>query len=104
NSAGQAVLYFANHARTVTLLVRGASLEKSMSRYLIEQIRTKSNVTVALRSEACAVHGDVELTAIDVRDGSSDSMRRVECGGLFVFIGADAETGWLPTEIARDVR
>ena len=104
NSAGQAGLYFANHARTVTLLVRGAALEKSMSRYLIEQLRAKSNVAVALRSEVRAVHGDVELKAIDIRDGSSDAVRRVECGGLFVFIGADAETGWLPTEIARDVR
>jgi thioredoxin reductase (NADPH) len=104
NSAGQAALYFANHARTVTLVVRGDSLEKSMSRYLIEQLRTKSNVAVTLRSEVCAVHGDLELTAIDVRDGSSEGVRRVECGGLFVFIGADAETGWLPTEIARDVR
>jgi thioredoxin reductase (NADPH) len=104
NSAGQAALYFANHARSVTLVVRGDALEKSMSRYLVEQVRTKSNVAVALRSEVQAVHGDVHLTAIDVRDRSSGTVERRECGGLFVFIGADAETCWLPAEIARDAR
>ena len=104
NSAGQAALYFANHARTVTLVVRGDSLEKSMSRYLIEQLGGKSNVAVKLRSEVVAAHGDTHLTAIDVRDGASTTVRRHDCGGLFVFIGADAETGWLPTDIARDAR
>jgi thioredoxin reductase (NADPH) len=104
NSAGQAALYFANHARTVTLVVRGDALEKCMSHYLIEQLRSKSNVAVELHSEVLAVHGDVHLTAIDIRDRSSTAVRRRECGGLFVFIGADAETGWLPAEIARDAR
>ncbi len=104
NSAGQAALHFANHARVVTLVVRGDSLEKSMSRYLIEQLRGKSNVAVQLRSEVVAAHGDNHLTAIDIRDGASATVRRHDCGGLFVFIGADAETGWLPADIARDAR
>jgi thioredoxin reductase (NADPH) len=104
NSAGQAALYFANHARTVTLVVRGDSLEKSMSRYLIEQLGGKSNVKVQPRSEVIAAHGDAHLTGIDIRDGASAKVRRQDCGGLFVFIGADAETGWLPVEIARDAR
>jgi thioredoxin reductase (NADPH) len=104
NSAGQAALYFANHARTVTLVVRGDSLEKSMSRYLIEQLRRKSNVAVQLRSEVVAAHGSTNLTAIDIRNNASAEVRRHDCGGLFLFIGADAETGWLPEEIARDAR
>ena len=104
NSAGQAAMFFANHARTVTLVVRGDSLEKSMSRYLIEQLRGKSNVKVQLRSEVVAAHGDTHLTGIDIRDGASAKMRRQDCGGLFAFIGADAETDWLPAEIARDAR
>jgi thioredoxin reductase (NADPH) len=104
NSAGQAALYFANHARTVTLVVRGDSLEKSMSHYLIEQLAGKSNVQVQLRSEVVAAHGDTHLTAIDIRAAASDKVRRHDCGGLFIFIGADAETGWLPAEIARDAR
>ena len=104
NSAGQAALYFANHARTVTLVVRSDSLEKSMSRYLIEQLVGKSNVKAQLRSEVIAAHGDTHLTGIDIRNGASAKVSRQDCGGLFVFIGADAETGWLPEDIARDAR
>ncbi len=104
NSAGQAALHFANHARVVTLVVRGDSLEKSMSRYLIEQLAGKSNVAVQLRSEVVGAHGDNHLMAIDIRDGASGTVRHHDCGGLFVFIGADAETGWLPADIARDAR
>ncbi len=104
NSAGQAALYFANHARMVTLVVRGDSLEKSMSRYLIDQLGGKSNVAVQLRSEVVDAHGDTQLTAIDIHDGASAKVRRHDCGGLFIFIGADAETEWLPADIARDAR
>lgn len=104
NSAGQAALNCANHARHVTLIARGDDLAKSMSHYLIEKLHGTSNVTVRLRSEVHAVHGDTHLTAIDVRDGATSAVRREECGGLFVFIGADAETAWLPPEIARDAR
>jgi len=104
NSAGQAALFFANHARSVTLLVRGDALEKSMSHYLIEQLRNKSNVAVALHSEVLGVHGTDHLTTIDVADRTSGKVRPVNCGGLFVFIGADAQTEWLPEQIARDQR
>lgn len=104
NSAGQAALYFASHARKVTLIVRGASLESSMSRYLTEQIRAKSNIAVELQAEVHAVHGDTHLTAIDIRNATNDTVSRHDCGGLFIFIGADAETEWLPADIARDRR
>jgi thioredoxin reductase (NADPH) len=97
-------LYFANHARTVTLVVRGDSLEKSMSHYLIAQLGSKSNVKGQLRSEVVGAHGDTHPTGIDIRDGTSAKVRRGDCGGLFVFIGAHAETGWLPGKIARDAR
>jgi thioredoxin reductase (NADPH) len=103
NSAGQAAMFFANHARTVTLIVRGDSLEKSMSQYLINQIRSKDNINVALHSEVKGLHGDDHLTAIDIH-GRDGTVRHETCGGLFVFIGADAETAWLPAEIARDMK
>ena len=103
NSAGQAALHFASHALSVTLVVRGESLEASMSRYLIEQLAAQANVKVLLRSEVVKAHGDTHLTAIDLRDGDG-AVARHDSGGLFVFIGADAETGWLPAEIARDAR
>ena len=104
NSAGQAAMFFANHARTVTLVVRGDALEKSMSHYLIEQLRGKPNIKVALRSEVRALHGDKQLAAVDLVDRGTDEVRRVDSGGVFVFIGADAETGWLPEAITRDGR
>jgi thioredoxin reductase (NADPH) len=104
NSAGQAALYFANHARRVTIVHRGDSLEKSMSRYLIERLGGQSNIAVQLRAEVVGAYGDTHLTSIDIRDNASGKVRRHDCGGLFVFIGADAETGWLPGEIARDAR
>jgi len=104
NSAGQAAMFFANHARSVTLLCRGGSLEKSMSQYLVDQIANKSNIRVCLQSELQAVYGDDHLTAIDIVSHSGGGTLREECGGLFIFIGADAETEWLPAEIALDRR
>ncbi len=102
NSAGQAALHFANHARQVTLLVRGDSLEKSMSRYLIEQLAGKSNIAVRLNCEVRAAHGSGHLEAIDIADRRQKTTTRHACGGLFVFIGADADTAWLPEQVARD--
>ncbi|RZT98082.1 FAD-dependent oxidoreductase [Rivibacter subsaxonicus] len=102
NSAGQAALHFANYARQVTLLVRGDSLEKSMSRYLVEQLAGKSNIAARLHCEVQAALGQSHLEAIDIADREQQSVTRHACGGLFVFIGADADTGWLPVEVARD--
>lgn len=104
NSAGQAAIYLANHAASVTLVVRGDALEKSMSQYLVDQIRGKSNIHVALRSEVQAVHGDEALAAVDIVDRATGEVRRRDSGGVFVFIGADAETDWLPGAVARDRR
>ena len=104
NSAGQAALHFSSHARKVTLVVRGKRLEDSMSHYLIEQLRSKSNIAVQLGSEINSVHGDGSLSAIDILERTSGEVRRYECGGLFIFIGADAETSWLPVEIACNDR
>jgi thioredoxin reductase (NADPH) len=104
NSAGQAALFFSSHARKVTLVVRGEGLEASMSHYLIEQLKLKSNVSVMPRSEIRGVHGETSLVAIDIVDKTSGQVTRHDCGGLFIFIGADAETEWLPEEIARNPR
>jgi thioredoxin reductase (NADPH) len=104
NSAGQAALFFSNHARNVTILCRGSALEKSMSRYLVDQIRSRSSIRVLLGTEVVAAHGDVSLEAIDARDSATGETTRLESGGLFIFIGADAETAWLPPEIALDER
>jgi thioredoxin reductase (NADPH) len=102
NSAGQAALFFANHARSVTIICRGDSLRKSMSRYLIDQLLTRTNIGVLFDAEIEAVHGEVSLEAIEIREKAAGATTRSESGGLFIFIGADAETGWLPSEIGLD--
>ena len=86
----------------MTILYRGETLEKSMSRYLANQIATRAMVRVLFRTEVTAAHGETSIEAIDVRDAGTGETTRLESGGLFIFIGADAETGWLPPEIARD--
>jgi thioredoxin reductase (NADPH) len=103
NSAGQAAMFFSTHARSVTMICRGGGLEHSMSRYLVDQIAGRENIGVRHRSEVVAAHGTDALEAIDVRTGEQEPVR-LECGGLFIFIGADPETGWLPPEIALDPR
>jgi thioredoxin reductase (NADPH) len=102
NSAGQAALFFSNHARNVTILCRGESVEKSMSRYLADQLAARPNIHAMTRSEVVSAHGEASLEAIDVRNGATAETTRLESGGLFMFIGADAETAWLPPEIALD--
>jgi len=102
NSAGQAAIFFSNYARSVTLLVRGESLAESMSHYLIEQIARKSNIRVETRSEVVAVHGDEQLEAIEVIDRRTGTTSRRDARALFVLIGAEAATDWLPSEISRD--
>jgi thioredoxin reductase (NADPH) len=102
NSAGQAALFFSSHARSVTILCRGDRLEKSMSRYLVDQLAARPNIRAILGTEVTAVHGDASLEAIDIRDSATGASTRLESGGLFIFIGADAQTGWLPPEIALD--
>jgi thioredoxin reductase (NADPH) len=102
NSAGQAALFFSTHARSVTIICRGDGLEKSMSRYLVDQLVARPNIHTRFGAEVAAVHGDVSLQAIDVRDRATGETARLESGGLFIFIGADAQTAWLPPAIALD--
>jgi thioredoxin reductase (NADPH) len=100
NSAGQAAMFFSTHARSVTILCRGEALGKSMSQYLVDQLATRSNIRVLQRSQVVAAHGDVSLEAIEVSNAATGETTRLDSGGLFIFIGADAQTRWLPPEIA----
>jgi thioredoxin reductase (NADPH) len=102
NSAGQAAMYFSSYAKSVTMLVRGPSLAESMSQYLIDQLATKSNVTIETEVEVVGVEGTDALEAIEVECGSSRRRERRPSDGLFVFIGAEAKTGWLPDGVIRD--
>jgi thioredoxin reductase (NADPH) len=75
-----------------------------MSRYLIDQLETRSNIDARFGVEVSAVHGELSLEALDVTESATGETTRLDSGGLFIFIGADAETGWLPPEIALDER
>ncbi|WP_426593765.1 FAD-dependent oxidoreductase [Cellulomonas sp. McL0617] len=102
NSAGQAAMFFSRYAGSVTLVVRGESLEASMSTYLIEQIGANRRITVQTRSEVVALHGQDALEKIGVADRRTGLVDTREIEVLFVMIGADAVTGWLPDEVERD--
>jgi len=102
NSAGQAAMFFSAHARSVTILYRGETLEKSMSHYLVDQLATRANIHVLYRTEVIAAQGGSSLEGIDIRDAATGQTTHLDSGGLFIFIGADAETAWLPAEIALD--
>ena len=75
-----------------------------MSRYLVDQLAARPNIRALFGAEVAAVHGDRSLEAIDVRDCATGETTRLESGGLYIFIGADAQTAWLPPEIALDRR
>lgn len=102
NSAGQAAMFFSSYAAQVTLLVRGDSLEKSMSQYLIDQLHTKANIAVELETEVVELTGERCLEAIVTHNGGTDMFRDRSAYALFVMIGATAHTDWLPSTLARD--
>ena len=104
NSAGQAAANFSNFAHSVTLLVRGEALSSSMSHYLIEQLKTKYNVRVEPHSEVVEAYGEDHLAAIAVANRATGETSRRDAAALFILIGADAETAWLPPAIDRDSR
>jgi thioredoxin reductase (NADPH) len=104
NAAGQAAVHLARYAEQVTLLVRGDSLARSMSEYLIAELRGRSNVSVRLGVDLVDGEGDEQLRAIVIRDRSSGAMERIQTDGLFVMIGAEPRTEWLDGTVARDER
>ena len=104
NSAGQAAVNFADYARSVTLLVRGDRLAVSMSHYLIEQLKTKSNVNVETGCTVVDAFGEQYLEAIVVAHAATGKTTRRPASALFILIGANAQTAWLPATIDRDAR
>jgi len=100
NSAGQAAVHFSKYARQVNMLIRGDSLEKSMSKYLIDQIAATSNIQVETRSEVVEALGNHRMESVRVRGPEGESVR--PASGLFIFIGAAPRTEWLPEGMMRD--
>lgn len=104
NSAGQAAMYFSKYARQVTMLVRGDSLTKSMSQYLIEQIADTPNITVQVHSSVVEAKGETSLEAIAIQNVLTGEIQIVPANSLFIFIGAVPRTEWLDGVVARDER
>jgi thioredoxin reductase (NADPH) len=104
NSAGQAAVYFSRYARSVTVLVRGPSLEASMSHYLIKQIADFAGIRVLTNTEIVCGHGQDHLEALTLRNNVSGDEQKVDTALLFVFIGAAPRTDWLDGAAVRDKR
>jgi thioredoxin reductase (NADPH) len=102
NSAGQAAVYFAHYARRVHILVRGDDLTRSMSRYLIDQIKEIPNIEVHPHTAVVRGEGAEHLERLTLCDSRTGTTRSVETSWLFVFIGAEPRTDWLDDVIARD--
>jgi len=104
NSAGQAALYLSRFAKSVTLLVRGPSLEKSMSYYLIKRITDSPSISVRTSTEVIGASGQDHLERLTLRDTAHGSTETVDAQWLYLFIGAEPLTGWLDGVVVRDAR
>ena len=104
NSAGQAALFLAGHARRVTLLVRADGFEHSMSHYLIRQIRDTANIEVRPGTTVAAAGGRQHLERLRLCDSATGAVEEVPASFLFVFIGAAPCTDWLDGVVDRDPR
>jgi thioredoxin reductase (NADPH) len=104
NSAGQAAAYLAKRARSVTLLVRGTSLQDTMSHYLVQQLDQIKNLAVRTCTEVVEAHGEKHLEQLTLRDNAGGTAETVDAGHLFVFIGAAPRTDWLDGVVVRDSR
>ncbi len=104
NSAGQAAMYFAKYARKVHILVRGESLTKSMSQYLIDQIDGTDNIEVLPFHSVVEAQGEDKLETLLVKDSQSGEVKTLATNSLFIFIGATPSTEWLADIVERDER
>jgi thioredoxin reductase (NADPH) len=104
NSAGQAVMFLADHTARAALLLRGGDLRKSMSDYLARRIERHEKIEVIRHVEVAAVEGDRTVTGVRLRDVRGGGSRDLGCSALFVFIGSQPRTGWLPPSVAVDAK
>jgi thioredoxin reductase (NADPH) len=104
NSAGQAALFLAGRTRRVYLLIRGDDLGKSMSRYLLDRVTDAQNVELLPNTEVRELMGEDRLDGVVVEDNRSGARRTLGARALFVFIGAEANTGWLEGAVELDER
>ena len=104
NSAGQAAVFLAGHARKVLIIIRGHDLHKNMSSYLVRRIEQTANIEVLHHTTICRMHGNGYLSSIDIVNSKTGEERTAEMAAVFTFIGAVPRTDWLPVEIERDAK
>jgi thioredoxin reductase (NADPH) len=104
NSAGQAAVYLAGRTKKVYLLIRGGNLAKGMSRYLVDQVMDAESIELLPNTEVRELLGEDRLDGIVVEGNRSGARRILGARGLFVFIGAKANTGWLQGAVELDKR
>jgi thioredoxin reductase (NADPH) len=104
NSAGQAALFLSGSSAHVHLIIRGQTLETSMSRYLIDQIERHPRITVTPHTQVTALLGTDQLEGVELLDTRRRQTSVLAVRGLFVFIGAQPATGWLAAQLAEDTR
>ncbi|HXF63844.1 MAG TPA: FAD-dependent oxidoreductase [Caldilineaceae bacterium] len=104
NSAGQAAVHLSRYARRVTLVTRGESLAESMSDYLIQELANCPEVVVRAQTEVVDCLGTNRLQGLVLRNRMTGETETVEAAGVFILIGAEPNTGWLPPELQRDPR
>ena len=104
NSAGQSALHLAQYARKVTMVVRAHSLRDGMSDYLVRQVEATDNIEVRVGCQVVGGGGDGRLDHLVLREIASKTETTVDAQGLFIQIGAEPHTGWLPAEIEQDER
>jgi thioredoxin reductase (NADPH) len=97
NSAGQAAVFLAGHARKVQMVIRGGGLGASMSRYLIERIEASANIELIFNAEVTGLEGSREgsLECVRWQSRLAPGESRFDASNLFLFVGADPATGWL---------
>ncbi|RHW24294.1 response regulator [Nocardioides immobilis] len=104
NSAGQAALHLARFARSVTIVVRREGLEATMSSYLIKEISYHHRMNVRPFTDVVDGGGSDRLEWLTLRDRRDRTEDTVPAGGLFLLLGAEPHSTWLPGAIARDER
>jgi thioredoxin reductase (NADPH) len=104
NSAGQASLFLTRFTDSVTIVIRGDSLDSTMSRYLIDNIEANDSVSVLPRSQVVGAHGNTHLESIVLRDVDTDERTDSKAGAMFIFIGQRAQTDWIADLVQLDDR
>jgi thioredoxin reductase (NADPH) len=104
NSAGQAAVFLAQHARKVFILIRGDDLCKSMSAYLAHRILGTSNIEILRNTEVVRMSGNSHLDSIETVNNRTGEKQTLKTPAVFSFIGANPRTDWLPVEIEKDER